>query len=117
MEQMPLLLVDLKCIFLLHIIQSEEGERKDSLQGSFHFFHIGTDFRWCFLPVLCEQLDNRGADDRTIRDICHRPGLLRGGNPESDRALLVESAARNAAFCVADVPPLMISFMTAYASS
>ena len=33
MEQMPLLLVDLKCIFLLHIIQSEEAERKDSLQA------------------------------------------------------------------------------------
>ena len=32
-------------------------------------------------------------------------------------ALFVESAARNAAFCVALVSPLMISFMTAYASS
>ena len=32
-------------------------------------------------------------------------------------ALLVESAARNAAFWVGDVSPLIISFITAYASS
>ena len=32
-------------------------------------------------------------------------------------ALLVDNAAKNAAFCVAEVSPLMISFMTAYASS
>jgi len=32
-------------------------------------------------------------------------------------ALLVDKAARNAAFCVAVVSPLMISFITEYASS
>ena len=35
----------------------------------------------------------------------------------SARALLVDSAARNAAFCVGVVSPLMISFITVYASS
>ena len=34
----------------------------------------------------------------------------------STLALFVESAARNAAFCVAVVSPLIISFITAYAS-
>ena len=35
----------------------------------------------------------------------------------SARALLVDKAAKKAAFCVGDVSPFIISFMTMYASS